>query len=180
MVRAWFLDSEGNSGRHLSLDELKKETGVRYHQLNMKTFHSDGRIQQIQREEQFMYHDVIEIAPDKLANYEDRVRGFHTEHLHPEEEIRMVIDGSTYFDVRDSHDDWIRIKMSPGDLLILPPGIYHRLTLDEESPDVAIYRLFKTKPVWTSVNRSSSESVSSDNSEFNSHSFESESSDNSE
>jgi 1,2-dihydroxy-3-keto-5-methylthiopentene dioxygenase len=37
--------------------------------------------------------ELITVAPDKLPNYEAKIKTFYEEHIHTDEEIRFILDG---------------------------------------------------------------------------------------
>jgi len=161
MVRAWFMDDSAEDQRlehhrnppeFLDLYQLKATTGVLYWKLNPETFETDGVLDKIRKERGYSYMDVIECSKEKLPCYEEKLKIFFTEHLHTDEEIRYIVDGSGYFDVRNGNDAWIRIEVVRGDLIVLPAGIYHRFTLDAKNYAKAM-RLFIGEPIWTPHNR---------------------------
>uniref|UniRef100_A0A8B9JB20 Acireductone dioxygenase n=1 Tax=Astyanax mexicanus TaxID=7994 RepID=A0A8B9JB20_ASTMX len=139
VIEAWFMDESSSDQRlphrlepnqPVSLQELQK-IGVFYWKLNADIYVSDPELQKIREDRGYSYMDIITIHPDKLPNYEDKLKMFYEEHLHLDDEIRYILEGRAYFDVRDQNDRWIRIAMTKGDLITLPAGIYHRFTLDD-------------------------------------------------
>ncbi|XP_048268868.1 1,2-dihydroxy-3-keto-5-methylthiopentene dioxygenase isoform X2 [Bombus terrestris] len=139
MVRAWYMDNSDADQRlehhkqlpeYISLEDLFKKTGVEYFKIDYKNYQNDNTLTVLKAERGYTYEDEIECSKECLPNYEEKLKNFFTEHLHTDEEIRLVLDGTGYFDVRDKNDQWIRIEVKAGDLIIIPSGIYHRFTLD--------------------------------------------------
>ncbi|XP_039113306.1 1,2-dihydroxy-3-keto-5-methylthiopentene dioxygenase [Hyaena hyaena] len=160
MVEAWYMDESagdprlphrGEPCRRVGLEQLRR-LGVLYWKLDADKYEKDPELEKIRKERNYSWMDIITICKDKLPNYEEKIKMFYEEHLHLDEEIRYILDGSGYFDVRDAEDRWIRISMAKGDMITLPAGIYHRFTLDQQNY-VKAMRLFVGEPVWTAHNR---------------------------
>ncbi|KAL8780854.1 MAG: hypothetical protein Q9194_000708, partial [Teloschistes cf. exilis] len=134
---------------------------------------SMSAVDAIAAQRSYKNRDEIIVSPETMGPaYDEKVKMFFNEHLHEDEEIRYVLDGEGFFDVRDVQDEWVRIRLEKGDLIVLPAGIYHRFTTDINNVSaVAIYgshisllmfgsekyikamRLFKDEPKWTPLNR---------------------------
>jgi 1,2-dihydroxy-3-keto-5-methylthiopentene dioxygenase len=112
----------------------------------------DPLLKKIRTDRGYSYDDMVYITPEKLPDYENKIKSFYREHIHYDEEIRYCVNGSGYFDVRGFNDEWIRISLEAGDLIILPEGICHRFTCDDNNYIQAL-RLFVGEPVWTPYNR---------------------------
>ncbi|EJD00525.1 1,2-dihydroxy-3-keto-5-methylthiopentene dioxygenase [Fomitiporia mediterranea MF3/22] len=161
-MRAYYYDNipgdqrlPHDSGESVSQDTLTS-LGVLYWQIPLL---GDGevdeeKIDEVAREREYKNRDVINVTKEGLGEaYEGKLKMFFAEHMHEDEEIRYVKAGSGFFDVRElSTDRWIRVHLTPGDLLVLPAGIYHRFTVDERNAVTAM-RLFKDEPKWTPHNR---------------------------
>ncbi len=158
-IRAWYMDNDESVDQRAPhrIDDAHDVDVAVLEQLGVLYFSEisspeDPKLQLIRDERGYNYTDMVFVAPDRLPDYENKIKSFFREHIHYDEEIRYCVDGSGYFDVRGFNDEWIRILVEAGDLIILPEGIYHRFTCDDRNYIQAM-RLFVGEPVWTPYNR---------------------------
>jgi len=154
MVKTWYMLEHPEDPRqecHLdppeevSLEKLAS-IGVLYDFIEPKE--REAKLEPLAKERGYSYSDEVRVSPELLPDYEEKIKFFFEEHLHNDDEVRYVIDGCGYFDVRDNDDRWIRILSEPGDLITLPAGIYHRFT-PNTGDYIYVKRLFKGVPIWT-------------------------------
>jgi len=157
-ILAWYMDDDVEGDQrlpHRTAEEVSAESLTeKYGVLSWTGINGvdDPRLADIKRERNYNYSDIISVCPDKLPNFEEKIRSFFREHIHYDEEIRFCVEGSGYFDIRDENDRWIRISVEAGDMIVLPEGIYHRFTCDS-GDYIKANRLFVGEPVWTPYNR---------------------------
>ncbi len=153
---AWIFNDDGTSqfakhqyspNRSVSHAELE-ELGVLYYR--MDGLDKDPKLDKLRQDRGYSNFDVVNITKDTPM---EKLKIFFDEHLHEDEEIRLCLEGSGYFDLRNKKEEWVRIHCQPGDLLIMPAGIYHRFTLDENMYIKAM-RLFTSAPKWIALSRS--------------------------
>lgn len=167
VIRAWLLNEEPVADQKAEgyMQTLKTDLHFKNPQwvsareldeLGVLQWRLDGKeqnetLEKICKERNYKNRDQVKIGRH-MENYDELIRKFATEHLHDDEEIRYVLDGSGYFDVRNKDDKWVRIQVTKGVMIILPKGLYHRFV-----PDVTDYihvmRLFQDDPKWTPINR---------------------------
>lgn len=120
-----------NSGTPIAAPALAK-LGVVYHHMAAL-----ADVDALAAQRGYKNRDEVKVSPATMGDaYETKVKSFFSEHLHEDEEIRYIRDGKGYFDVRNEGDAWVRIELEKDDLIILPPGIYHRFTTDESNVSV--------------------------------------------
>jgi len=148
-LTAYYLDEPDRKVDTELLDRL----GVVHWNLDPTMYENDPELEKIREERGYTYVDYVDSS--KMPNLQDKINTFLIEHLHEDEEIRYFLNGSGYFDLRNEFEEkqpWIRIHGKPGDLIVLPAGIYHRF-LPDEKMYFHVMRLFVGEPVWTPYNR---------------------------
>jgi 1,2-dihydroxy-3-keto-5-methylthiopentene dioxygenase len=105
----------------------------------------------IKRQHGYVDEDFIELGPS-TPNLEAICAKFDKEHFHTEDEVRFVVAGDGIFDVRDGADDWIRIEVGEGDIIVIPARTYHRFYLTD-TKQIRCMRLFANHEGWAPLYR---------------------------
>ncbi|CAJ0963543.1 unnamed protein product, partial [Mesorhabditis belari] len=125
-------------------DELTKRTGTLYWKLDtLDQIALSKRITMMKLERKFTREDIYTLDAATTANFSDKIDELFEEATNVDDQARMIIEGSAYFDVEDKKGDWVRILCEYGDLILIPANVNHRFTTTPKN-FVKIRRFFKT------------------------------------
>jgi len=144
-MRAYLLDQPNRS---FAADDLRK-FGVLHWRLPLAG--SEAEIARIKSNRGYVDQDGVSLSKE-TPNLDAICAKFDKEHYHTLDEVRFVVDGEGIFDVRDTNDQWVRIEVGAGDLIIIPANKYHRFYLTA-TKTIRCVRLFLNNEGWAPLYR---------------------------
>ena len=157
MVQIWYMEpypfGDPRLPHHcfppkiLNPDELTKKTGTLYYKLDLDDqLALSKRIAILKLERKFKREDTYTLDSQSTIDFEEKILELFEETECEEDQARMVLEGSAYYDVETiDGNGWIRILCEYGDLIIIPAHRAHRLTPTNKN-FVKIRRFFKDIP----------------------------------
>lgn len=141
-MKAHWLERSGD----ISMDELARQ-GVYYARLDTRPTHYGTPLELLKSERGYIEQDIVSLSP-ATPNLDAICAKFVDEHHHDEDEVRFVLAGEGIFDIRSDSDEWMRVVVEPGDLIVVPKARHHRFMLTE-SKAIECVRLFQDASGWT-------------------------------
>ncbi len=136
------------SGTEISADELRAQ-GIVSERISTQNYQKD--LDRIKQEWKYSAQDIVELSPS-TPNLNVICAKFDKEHLHTDDEVRFVLSGEGFFDIRTNDDRWMHIFVEPGDFILVPADRNHLFYLTDKK-HIQCVRLFKDNPSWTPVYR---------------------------
>ncbi len=127
-MKAFLLDDPRK--RELTGEELARE-GVLNQKLGTQPQEYQSTMDGLKKKNGYIEQDIVELKP-AMPNLQEICDKFVDEHRHDEDEVRFILLGEGIFDIRSQKDQWMRVKVEQGDLIVVPAGRYHRFTLTEK------------------------------------------------
>lgn len=144
-MKAHWLRDDDTLGERITAAELTEE-GVTYEALATAPSRYQPPLDALKADKGYVEQDVIALRPD-TPNLEAICDKFVDEHRHTEDEVRFVLEGEGIFDIRSRDDRWMRVKVEPGDLIVVPENRHHRFMLTDDKT-IRCVRLFKDRSGW--------------------------------
>ena len=145
-MKAIWLDT----GKDIASEELNGQ-GVSYRKLPTEESAYKPPLEKLMGENGYVTMDQVKMWAD-MPNFQALCDKFVGEHLHTDDEVRFVLDGSGVFEIRSLDDRWMKVLVEPQDFISVPANRFHRFYLTDEKK-IQCVRLFKDQSGWTPMYR---------------------------
>ena len=143
-MKATWLDT----GAEISAEEMIRE-GIQNEKIPVSDYQPE--LDRIKAAWKYNSQDIVELAP-QTPNLEVICAKFDKEHLHTDDEVRFVLSGEGYFDIRSKDERWMHVFVEAGDFILVPADRHHLFYLTDLKA-IRCVRLFKENPSWTPIYR---------------------------
>lgn len=143
-----------DGGETIDLETLAAE-GVHAQRLPTDAAAYQAPLDALKAREGYVHQDQVELRPE-TPNLDAICAKFVDEHHHDEDEVRFVLEGEGVFDIRSRDDRWMRVTVTPGDLIVVPKERHHRFFLTD-SKTIRCVRLFQDQAGWVPHYRDAAE-----------------------
>ena len=144
MKAHWMTDSGELAGA--IPEETLAANGVLHQQLPTDESAYQGPLDQLKEARGYVEQDEVALTPE-TPNLDQICAKFVDEHYHDEDEVRFVLGGAGIFDIRSEDDEWMRVEVETGDLIVVPARRHHRFFLTD-AKTIRCVRLFKDASGW--------------------------------
>lgn len=127
------------------VDELRR-VGVLHEVMPVDPAGYQPQLDALKAARGYVEQDIVELRPD-TEGLDAICAKFADEHLHTDDEVRYVLEGEGVFDIRSQLDQWLRVTVEAGDLIVVPAHLHHRFFLTERK-HIRCVRLFKDSSGW--------------------------------
>ena len=145
-MKAIWLDN----GNNITAEELNAQ-GITYEQFETDEIKYKAPLEALMKERGYVTMDQVKMWAD-MPNFEALCQKFVGEHLHTDDEVRFLLDGSGVFEIRSGDDRWMKVIVEKGDFILVPANRFHRFYLTDEKR-IQCVRLFKDQSGWTPLYR---------------------------
>uniref|UniRef100_F1LDG9 1,2-dihydroxy-3-keto-5-methylthiopentene dioxygenase n=1 Tax=Ascaris suum TaxID=6253 RepID=F1LDG9_ASCSU len=113
----------------LTADQLHTLTGVVYYKVDIDDPNAlKKRLSKVKTERNVSSSDIFQIN-SSFPDFEQKLEELYEPVVKDEDSVYLIMEGSAYYDVEKEEDDWIRINVEKGDLLVIPKGLPYRFTV---------------------------------------------------
>jgi len=152
MVQIWQMEPDPCGDRRLphhvfppktlTEDQLKQKFGILCYKVDMDDLIAmKKRLFYVKQERNCKREDTITISEEQTPDFLNKMDELYEPVCKKEDVVTLVITGAAYYDIERDEDEWIRVCVERGDMIVIPAGVTHRFTTTPQN-NVVMRRFF--------------------------------------